>query len=327
MHNLVIPAPPPTMESFAPEFCFCGRKTVESHEFWFCSSQCARLDSLRSLDDPESHYRKVVRTAYVRAGVPELYPHRMVSIDQLHPGPSEQRGFANAPSHVLPPMKSSHQRNISLVRRNAHHPNTGEFPTLSQVTGKLLNKKAAAGEALVAQRYDRPRFQGFPNALSRARPVQSSQDHTFEQISLDAIPFQEHVSARSLRHVPQSSDGFKNNLRRSVTALLNVGRSRKVKEGENPERVFGHPVNTFVPMVPVRKESLPSHRQRSPPSAIPGQKSKALRRSASFAGWYTTPYSGPPKEQDAVMRVIKEMREECSESFDPRFFFKQEEDC
>lgn len=323
MHNLVIPAPPPTMESFVPELCFCGRKTVESHEFWFCSSHCARLDSLRSLGDPECHYRKVVRTAYVQAGVPELHPRRMVSVDHLRLAPPKQRGFANPPSHVLPSTKPSHQRNIPLVRRNAHDRNMGEFPTLSQVTDKLVNKKAAAGEPLVAERHDRPRFQGFPNTQSRARPVQSPRDHTFEQISLDAIPLQEQVPVRSLRHAPQSSDGLKNNIRKSVTALLNVGRTRKDK-GENPERVFGHPVSTFVPLL--RKESMPSRRPRSPPSAISVSKSKALRRSASFAGWYANPHSGPPNEQDMVMHVIREMRDECSGSFDPRYLFKQEED-
>lgn len=320
MHNLVVPATPPTMDSYAPEFCFCGRRTVESHEFWFCSTHCARMDSLRSLDDPECHYRNVVRHAYVRAGVPELYPRRMMSVDQLHLGPSEQRGFANAPSRFPPPTNPSL---ATPARRAPRDPNMAGFPTLSQVTGKVLTKKAAEGEPLVTKRRDRPRFQGLPNAPSRANPVQSPRDHAYEQISLDAIPLPEYVPARTLRHVPPSTDGLRTNIRKSVAALLNVGRSRKDKEVE--QRVFGHPVNTVTPPLVVRKESMSSHHQMNPPSAIEAQRSKALRRSASFAGWNTTPPSGPSNEQDAVMQVIREMREECSESFDPRSFFDQEE--
>lgn len=321
MHNLVVPATPPTLDSYAPEFCFCGRRTVESHEFWFCSTQCARKDSLRSLDDPECHYRNVVRNAYVRAGVPELHPRRMMSVDHLRHSPSEQRGFANAPSRFLPPTNPSFQSRVTPARRAVRDPNMAGFPTLSQVTGEVLNKKVTEGKPLVVERRDRPRYQGFPNAPSRANPVQSPRDHTFEQISLDAIPYPEHVPARSLRHVPPSSDSLKTNIRKSVAALLTAGRSRKDKEVE--KRVFGHPVNTFIP--PVRKESMPSHHQMSPSSAIPAQRSKALRRSASFAGWNATPHGGPFNDQDAVMHVIDEMREECAESFDPRSLFDLEE--
>ncbi|KAH0826251.1 hypothetical protein J3R83DRAFT_5716 [Lanmaoa asiatica] len=260
MHNIVVP--PPTMDSFAPEFCFCGEKTVRSHEFWFCSTQCARLDSLRSLDDPECHYRVVVRKAYDRAGVPELYPRRIMSVDHLRPGPSEQHSYANAPSRFPPPTNLSHQRNVAFAPRDGRDRKMAGFPALSQVTGKVITKQAAAGEPPFAERHDRLRREGFPNAPSRAHPSQTPRDHTFEQISLDAIPLPEYVPARSLRHVPQSSDGLRNNIRKSVAALLNVGRSRRSEEDENPERVFGHPVNIIIP--PTRKDSLPSHRQMSP---------------------------------------------------------------
>lgn len=307
------------MDSFAPEFCFCGRRTVKSHEFWFCSTQCARMDSLRSLDDPECHYRNVVRKAYVQAGVPELYPRRMMSADHLRPGPP---GFANARPRLPPPTNPPH-RNATLARRDVQDRNMAGFPTLSQVTGKVLTNRANAGEPLVPARQDRAKREGFPNAPSRTHPAQKPQDHSFEQISLDAIPLPEHAPARSLRRVPQTTDGLKNNIRQSVAALLKVGRSRKGKDGENPERVFGHPVNTIIP--PMREDSLPSHRQKSPPSAIPAQRSKALRRSASFAGWDTTTHRGPSNEHDAMMHIIEGMRDEVSGSFDPRSLFDLEE--
>ena len=271
---MVLLALPPAMDS-PPEFCFCGRKTIESHEFWFCSIECARLDSLRSLGNPECHYRNVVRDAYVRAGALELQPRRMMSAGNLRTG------------------------------------TMAGFPTLSQVTGKVLTKKATAGEPLVAERHDRPRWGGFSNAPSRAHTAQRPRDHNFEQGSLDTIPLPEHVPARSLRRVP------------AVAALVNFGRPRKVNEGESPDRAPGYTMNPIIP--PVRQESLPSHHQMNPSSAGPAQTLKALRRSASFGGWNATPHSGPSNEQDPLMHIIEEMREELAESFDPKSLFNQEE--
>ncbi|KAF8550102.1 hypothetical protein OG21DRAFT_1525383 [Imleria badia] len=305
----------------APESCFCGRKTVESHEFWYCSTECARQDSLRSLGSSECHYRNVVRDAYARAGAPKRQLRRVASSFHLRPGPPDGRGFANAPPPFVPPTNLPHQGNVN---RAAQDRNVPGFPTLSQVTGKVLSYKATVGKPLVVKRHERPRWEGFPDASSRARPVQRPGDHTVEQISLDATPFLDHVPARSLRRVPSFIDGLRNNARKS--SLLNFGRSRKGKEGEDPERRFGHPVNPITP--PVRKESLRSHRQMDPSSADPAQTSKALRRSASFAGWNATAHAGrgPCNEQDSLMHIIEEMREELGESFDPRSLFDQEED-
>lgn len=304
---------PPTMDC-APEFCFCGRKTVESHEFWYCSTECARQDSLRSLDNPECHYRNVVQ-AYVRGDGPEPQPRRMVSADHM-------RSFANAPPPFVPPMNPP-QHNAPFAPRAPCERNMLGYPTLSQVTGKILSKKASAGESLraTAERHDRPRWEG----LSNAHPSQGSSDPTFQQISLDAIPLPEHVPARPLRRVPSSIGGLRNNTGKpSVAKLLNFGRSRKATEGEISERVFGHPVNPIIP--PVRKESLPSHHQVNTPSATLAQSTKALRRSVSFNGWNATARD-PRDEQDSLMNIIEEMREEFSECFDPRSLFNQEGDC
>ena len=212
-----------------PEFCFCGRKTVESHEFLFCSAECARLDALRSLGDPNCHYRSVVRDAHVRAGAPELQPCRMMSPVHLCASPSEQCCFANAPPHFFSPTNPPHQTNVTFVRRAARDQNMVGFPRLP-------------GEPLVAERHghDRSRRQGFQGPPPRPYRV-----HAFEQTSLDAIPLPEHVPTCSLRPVPSSIDGIRNNTKKPpVAALLTFGRSRKCKEVENPERAFGHPVNT-----------------------------------------------------------------------------------
>ena len=236
---MVLLALPPTIDC-PPERCFCGRKTVEPHEYWFCSAECARLDSLRSLGNPNCHYRNVVRDAYVRAGAPELQPRRMMSTVHLRPGPSEQRVFVNVPPPFLPPANPPHHSNVAPARRAARDQNMTGFPTLP-------------GEPLVAEKHDRSRRQGVQHFPSPAHPVPRPGDHTFEQISLDAIPLPEYAPTHSLRRVPSSIDGIRKNTKKSaVAALLNFGRSRKDKEVENPERVFGHPVNTFMP--PVRND-------------------------------------------------------------------------
>lgn len=322
MHNLVMPAPPPNIDSFAPEFCFCGKKTVESHEFWFCSTECARLDSLRSLDARECHYRKAMYDAYDQAGAPGHYPRRMMSVDHLRPGPPSHCGIANAPPRFPPPTNPSYQ---TLAHGDARDRNVAGPPTLYHMTGKAPANKAKAGEPPVAARQDWPKGEEFSSPRSRVHRAQRPLDHTFEQVELDAIPLPEHDPMRSLRRVPRTSDGLKNNIRKSVAALLQAGRMRRGKDDENPESIFGYPVNAVI-IPPAREESLPSHRQKNSPSTIPVNKSKALRRSASFAGW--DPRGDPPSDWNPMIRILTGMREdlELSGSFDPRSLFGPEPD-
>ncbi|KAG9308911.1 hypothetical protein JVU11DRAFT_11371 [Chiua virens] len=322
METLQMPALPPLVD--APDFCFCGRKTVESHEYWYCSMKCARSDALRSLgDDPECHYRNVVRRAYIRAGAQALIPRRMMSVDQLRS--SDHRRLVNGPPPFPTPTGPLPNPPSEGNARPARKRDKTGFPTLSQVTGKILAKKAMAGEPLIAERHDQLRYEDSRDASSRAHPVQSLPDQPVEQIDLDAIPLPEPRPVRTLRRVPQSSNSLRSNIRKSAVALFNAGRSRKDKEGENPERVFGHPVNTIVP--PVRKESLPSQSQEIPPSpsAVSEQRSKTLRRSVSFAGWDAN-LQGSRMPSDPLMLIIEELREECTRSFDPRSLFDVMED-
>lgn len=230
-----------------PERCFCGRQTVESHEFLFCSAECARQDSFRSLGNPNCHYRNVVRDAYVRAGAPDLQPRRMTSAVHLRAGPApiEHRGFANAPRPFHLPTNRP-----PLARRDAWDQNMAGFPT-------------HPGEPLVTERHahDRSRRQGFQGLPPPAHPVPRPQAgdhdhaHAFEPISLDVVPLPEHRDAPThpLRRVPSSIDDIGKHAKKSgVAALLNFGRSRKGREVE-PERVFGHPVNTVI-VPPVRDD-------------------------------------------------------------------------
>ncbi|KAG6370539.1 hypothetical protein JVT61DRAFT_11327 [Boletus reticuloceps] len=308
---------PPAMD-WSPQYCFCGRPTVELHEHWYCSTECARLDALQSLDNPECHYRRVVQ-AHVQACAPNPDSDCIMSVDHLPPSPSEQRGFVNAPPPFIPPTHLPHQGNATFMQQPAGGRNRAGFPTLSQVMGKVLIKKATAGEPLVAERHDRPRWHGFPNERSRARPVQTPGDHALKQISLDAIPLPDPT--------PKPAPAPSRTLRRVTTVSSLSNKFRKGRESGNAEKIFGHPVNPIIP--PVRKDSLPSHCQVNPSTTVPVPNPKALRRSASFSpgvNGKARDHREPPKAQDSLMHIVEEMREDMSESFDPRSLFAQEED-
>ncbi|KIJ60236.1 hypothetical protein HYDPIDRAFT_43478 [Hydnomerulius pinastri MD-312] len=343
------PSPQTPSDPFSPEqmrgnLCFCGNPTVEDHDFCFCSPHCAREDALRALDDTECHYRDVVRRACIRAGVPDLYgPRRRMSAEYLR---AEERPDSGRPLKLVRPAGAAHRRNVSTVGGDAEAPTeneqkkNGRFPTLSQVTGVVLAKKALAGEELISESRDRPRWHGFGNASAssaRATPETRDADALVQQISLDVIQLPEEdmlPRPHTLKRAPQSTTGLKNNIRKSVAALFNAGKARAQgfnkasKNNDFPalseiradleipqDRVFGHPINA-----PSTRDVLPaSPPRRSPPLPVP----RGLRRSVSFAGWDAFP-TDPVDEEDTLMRVLEEMRDEMRvDSFEPRDFFDE----
>ncbi|KAH7885620.1 hypothetical protein F5I97DRAFT_1929005 [Phlebopus sp. FC_14] len=333
--------PSNSVDPFSPErmksnLCFCGEKTVEDHDFCFCSPRCAREDALRALDDPECHYRDVVRRACIKAGVAELYPRRRKSAETLCPSQIEERASAKMALRLLRPANAGHRRNKptydtpqelgNLAPMSGRMPEK-VFPTLSQITGAVLAKKGMTGEQFVAEQRDRPRWQG--SGAVPTQPTDDSHGDTCPVISLDVIPLSEDdlTPRRTLRRVPRSTTGLKNNIRKSVAALLNVGKGRsqgiKVTQRKSsvkgyPERdtsraeprVFGHPVNPIVPCLPAEPVS-PVLRPACVPSAIPIRSSRTLRRSVSFAGRDAIPQDlDLYNDNDSLMQMLAEMREE-----------------
>ncbi|KAF9236968.1 hypothetical protein BU15DRAFT_76459 [Melanogaster broomeanus] len=321
------PSQPPATEldPFDPEqmrgnLCFCGKETVEYHDFCFCSTQCAREDTIRALDDTECHYRDVMRRACIKAGAPDPYPRRRMSAEQLRPLPIEERASASAPLRLVRPTNPVHHKNKPTVGGDSEGRKRGVFPTLSQVTGVVLSKKAVAGEQLVAEARDRARWRGFGNTSSRVKQAQAPVDEpeALQQISLDDIPLPEDVPRQTLRPVPQPTAGLKNNIRKSVTAFFNSGKGRKFGKSDlgSESRIFGHPVNTLTPGKISSRFPIPS--------AIPVQESRGLRRSASFAGWDAFPQNPALDEDDSLMQIVAEMREEMrADQFDPMSFFDE----
>ncbi|KAF8836173.1 hypothetical protein BDN67DRAFT_1014911 [Paxillus ammoniavirescens] len=314
---------PFALEQIRSNLCFCGKATVEDHEFCFCSTQCAREDALRALDDTECHYRDVVRRACIKAGV-DPCPRRRMSAEQMCLLPDAERASANAPLRLVRPTKPVHHKNKPTANGDREDKKRGGFPTLSEVTGVVLSKKAIAGEELVVEAHDRPRWQGFGKELSRANPVPPPADEPLKQISLDVIPLPEDVPRQTLRHAPQSTAGLKNNIRKSVAALFNSAKALKTGKSNvsaEPEMVFGHPVNPFATVTFGPRAPLP------PPLCVPGKKSKGLRRSASFAGWDAFPQDPVLDEDDSLMKILAEIRAEMrADNIDPRRFFDEREE-
>jgi hypothetical protein len=173
------------LDPFAPAHmrvkgCFCGKPTIEDHDFCFCSPECARADAMRALGGDDSHYRKVVRKAYVKSGAPEPAIYRRKSENHLR-----QYSFAKQVSAIVPyltrPPKPIHQRNNSTIDSQGERCARKEkmFPTLAEVTSAILARKAKhVGDAVVAD-------------TSTTNPATA-------EMSLDAIPLPLHTSTGKL---------------------------------------------------------------------------------------------------------------------------------
>ncbi|KIK93940.1 hypothetical protein PAXRUDRAFT_483990 [Paxillus rubicundulus Ve08.2h10] len=314
---------PFALEQMRGNFCFCGKATAEDHEFCFCSTKCAREDALRALDDTECHYRDVVRRACIKAGVQDPCPRRRISAEQIRLLPNAERASANAPLRLVRPTKPVHGKHKPTAGGDREDEKRGGFPTLSEVTGVVLSKKAIAGEELMAEAHERPRWQGFGKELTCVNPVPLPADEPFKQISLDCIPLPEDVPRQTLRHAPRSTTGLRNNIRKSVAALFNSAKALKTGKSNvsaEPAMVFGHPVNPFAAVAFGPRAPFP------PPPCAPVQKTRGLRRSASFAGWDAFPQDPVLDEDDSLMKILAEMRAEMrADNFDPMCFFSERE--
>lgn len=126
--------------------CFCGKLTVEDHDFCFCSPDCARSHAMRALRGDDCHYRKVVRKAYVNCGAPEPAIYRRKSEDHLRRFPIAKRASGIIPRLPSPP-KPTHQYNKPTigVQGGGYAQKEKVFPTLAQVTSAVFARKAKHG--------------------------------------------------------------------------------------------------------------------------------------------------------------------------------------
>lgn len=276
--------------------CFCGKLTVEDHDFCFCSPECARADAMVSLGGEDSHYRKVVRKAYVRCGapVPAIYRRKA----------EEKPPIAKHVPAVLRPANPTHQCN----KQNTGGQNDGSakqekvFPTLAQVTSAVLARKAKqGGEAAV-------------ETAVKTSPFAA-------QISLDTLPISPPLPNRQirpgldrgahksplarLRSAPQQSMPLKIDektvtLRSQPSILHPVAEARGRKNGDDAPLLRMLDRRAIKRSIPPRPQ-LPVLPHTTTAICPPG----SLRRSASFAGWHSPAEHGDRAAEEGTS--MKEM--------------------
>ncbi|KAI6044731.1 hypothetical protein EDC04DRAFT_2639238 [Pisolithus marmoratus] len=340
-------------QPFAPEklrgsLCSCGAPTIAEHEFCFCSPECAREDALRALGASESHYRNLFKRACIP---PEPSLRRLASSGVLFADSSNQPGWTaklKASKPVKPEPRTGnaqpHRNNVAL----------GTLPTLEQVTEAVLVKKARNGGHLCPDR-DRSRWGGLggidgqrKNGLQTPAHQEGSRGNihvTPTQTSLYAIPIPQDVPFRSVLRKQPSTTGLGSRKAKIQENSIEFGVSQHSKAAKG-NRMFGHPVNSGYAPQSNSNPYLPRPLPRTPPvirplppipptnAVIPAptemRRSQTLRRSASFAGWDIPAGSSHSDGDEALMRAFAQVRAELraveDEDFDPRDYFRDEED-
>ncbi|KAI6114087.1 hypothetical protein EDD17DRAFT_1765708 [Pisolithus thermaeus] len=344
---------PFALEKLRGCLCSCGAPTIAEHEFCFCSPKCAREDALRALGTSESHYRTVFKRACIP---PQPSLRRLASSRVLRPDPTNQPGWAaklKASKLVNP---ESHRNNVTL----------GTLPTLEQVTGAVLAKKAKNGGYHGSDR-DRARWGGLGDIDGQredARQTTAHQERSYgnihmppPQISLYAIPMPQDVPSRPALREQLSTTRMRGIIHKQTVQFSNKGKAKvredavefafqQHSEAAKGNRTFGHTANPGytppshskpfpprpLPQAPPVIRPLPPIPPGSPvvPTPIEMRRSQTLRRSASFAGW-DIPTGSPHIDGDEALRrafaeVRAELRAVGDEEFDPRDYFRDEED-
>ncbi|OJA15882.1 hypothetical protein AZE42_09485 [Rhizopogon vesiculosus] len=278
------------LDPFAPAHmsvnrCFCGKPTLEYHDFCFCSPECARADALRALGGDDCHYRKVVRKAYVNSGAPAPAIYRRKSEDQLR-----RFSIAKRISGIIPrltrPSKPTHQLNNPTIGIQAEEyaQKDKAFPTLAQVTSAVLARKEKHGDDSIVV-------------------DTSTTNLATAEISLDVVPHPSDIptqktqsgfsrGARAQAFAPQQTVPLKVDkriaaLRRQSSILHPVTEEVGAENGDEAAipRVLDHRTDD--------RPVLPRPQRHISPSSI--HHSGNIRRSASFAGWHR-----PVERRDSV---------------------------
>ncbi|KAG2066923.1 hypothetical protein BDR04DRAFT_897427 [Suillus decipiens] len=263
--------------------CFCGKPTVEDHEFCFCSPGCARADSLRSLGGQgDCHYRNVMQRAC---------------------------GNSAAPERVLLRRRSEHQlRNNSTsshISRSQHpqHPlkATKALPTVEEITSSLPAQQG--------------KYEGTDTSVrSPRRPFEPRNE------SVDAQ--QSPPPQRTLKRSLPSKSGLNKGVRSSSFAMFRekqtsqpdakirressvTGAILQEMEEENEEEAALHKRTEDRSRPPTLV-----HHQARQTTAV--RQSHVIRRSASFAGLN----SHRNGERGSVMEAVFQLRQAWNEMTD-----------
>ncbi|KAG1727807.1 hypothetical protein EDB19DRAFT_1914040 [Suillus lakei] len=279
--------------------CFCGNLTVEDHDFCFCSPECARADALAALGGDDSHYRKIVRQAYVSCGAKAPVAYRRKS--------KEKTPIAKHVPAILPgiprPTQPTHQQNQQNmgVQDDRSAKKEKVFPTLAQVTTAILARKAKqGGDPVVETSMKSPQV-----TIQKSRDALPLPPHPPIQQTRPGLDRGVHKSPLTqLRSAPQRIMPLKvdntTDVLRAQPSTLHLLAEERGRENTD--------IAALLRKLDRRAEerAMPPRSQRqvlpNPTVAIPPPGS--LRRSASFAGWHS-----PTKHPDRVADVGESLME------------------
>lgn len=344
---------PFALEKLRGCLCSCGAPTIAEHEFCFCSPKCAREDSLRALGTSESHYRTVFKRACIP---PQPSLRRLASSRVLRPDPTSQPGWEAKLKASKPVIPEPRRNNVTL----------GTLPTLEQVTDAVMAKKAKNGGHYGSDRdRSRWGGLGTIDAQrGDARQTAAYQGRSYgnihmppAQISLYAIPMPQDVPSRPPLREQPSTTGMKNATHQRSAQFSDKGKAKAREnavefgfqqhtEAAKGHRKFEHTVHPGyappshskpfpprpLPQVPPVIRPLPPIPTTNPvvPTPTEMRRSQTLRRSASFAGWDIPTGRSPISGDEALRRAFDEVRAELravgDEDFDPRDYFRDDED-
>ncbi|KAG1732454.1 uncharacterized protein EDB91DRAFT_675379 [Suillus paluster] len=291
---------------FAPvhigiRLCFCGKPTVEDHDFCFCSPQCARADAMRALGEDDCHYRQVMRGAYANSGAPEpaIYRHksenqlRNASIARRVPGMSQGLRHPPKPTHekTLPTLEeatSSRDRRVHDTRR--------PFESRNEGVGLIAAEPSAPPQRTLKR--------SLPSRAGLSNGVRGSVLAMFRNKNQQTAPLNVKKKAPVI------------NRESSVTAAV----LRDMEEENEEEAALWKLLNSTEDRSPT------AYPQARPITAT--RRSGGIRRSASFAGWNDQIENRKPFEKDrgSVMQSVFQLRKMWQETPDPMPNFDEESD-
>lgn len=265
--------------------CFCGKPAVEDHEFYFCSPDCARADSLRTLGGQgDCHYRNVMQMA--RANPP-------------------------APQHTLSRHKSENQlRTVSIARRVSAFQQSPHPPKPTKTLPTLKEEDAPA--LLI----------GEDRCEGRDTSVQSPQrPFKLQNESVDAQ--QSPPPQRTLKRSLNSKAGLNKGIRDSVFALFRKKSqqtgppSAKVRrEPSVTGAILQEEDEEGADWANCTEDSsrLPTLDHHQVRQSTDIRRSRVIRRSASFAGLSSQEYRNG--NRGSVMETIFQLRQAWDETTD-----------
>jgi len=269
--------------------CFCGKPTIEDHDFCFCSPDCARADSLRTLGGQgDCHYRNIIQRACASSAAPE---------------------------HVLSRHKSEHQlrsvstsKHVSVSQHPPHPPEaTKALPTVEEITSSLLTQQG---------RYEG----GDTSVYSPRRPFEPRNE------SIDAQ--QSTLPQRTLKRSLPSKLGLNKGIHSSVFAMFRKKQTSqldaKIRRESSVTGAILQEMDEEIEEEACWRRLLNSTEDRSrPPTLVHHQvrqtttigQSCVIRRSVSFAG-FNSQIENRNDKRGSVMEVVFQLRQAWNETTD-----------